>query len=294
MDLKKLEYLESIYRLRNFTKAAKELYISQPSISSAVQSLEDELGVTLINRNTRPLSFTVAGEEFMEYVHRILKEVKDAAEAMKLLSKQSQESLHIAIYSSSTSQIIPKVYIDFQTLFPQYTLSITETTLTAMLEQIQSGELDLAYTLIPDNYDRSVFKVIPMESCELWLLISASHPLASEEAIGLDQLSTEKIFSYPEGSLIRQKLDTELARYHITIRHTVLHRLDLINTLVEQNQGVSFILHDNFHSLPESSGLRIKPLKTPILFQTGLIYKQGTRMTNAMKDMKIYLENLHA
>lgn len=289
MDLKKLEYLDSIYRLRNFTKAAEEQYISQPSISSAIQSLEDELDVVLINRNTRPLSFTDAGEEFMEYVHNILKEVKHAEDAMKHRSRQNHESLRIALYSSSTSQLIPKIYMDFHSHYPQCELKITENTLTAMLRQLLSGELDMAYTLVPDDIDQNLFKILPVELCELWVILSSEHPLAQESVISLEQLTTERVYSYPEGSLIRQKLDQALKEQHVSIQHIVPHRIDFVNSLIAKNYGVAFILHDHFHEIPVGSNLVVRPLSIPIQFQTGIIFKQGVRMTSAMKNMKSYL-----
>ena len=72
MDLKKLRYLEAIYRLKSYTKAAEELFISQPSLSNAIHALEKELGVSLIDRSRQPLRFTFEGERFMWHVYKIL------------------------------------------------------------------------------------------------------------------------------------------------------------------------------------------------------------------------------
>lgn len=294
MDLKKLEYLEAVYRLRNFTKAAEELYVSQPSISSSIQNLEEELNVTLINRNTRPLAFTEAGEKFMVFVNRILKDVKDAEDTMKQYCKQAQETLRIAIYSSPTSQIIPKIYLNFQRLYPQYTLSITENTLTAMMEEILSEKIDMAYTLIPEDYDTTAFKAVPMDCCELQVLLSKHHPFAKQSSISLEQLSSESIFSYPVGSLIRKKLDQELVRQHVDLKQLVPHRVDFALPIVEQNQGISFILYDKFYSIPSSLNTVTRPLKTPVFFRCGLLYKKDTKMTPAMRAMKNCLEQIHA
>lgn len=66
-----MRYLEAIYRLKSYTKAAEELFISQPSLSNAIHSLEKELGVSLIDRSRQPLRFTFEGERFMWHVYSV-------------------------------------------------------------------------------------------------------------------------------------------------------------------------------------------------------------------------------
>lgn len=293
MDLKKLEYLESIYRLCSFTKAAEEQYVSQPSISNAIQSLEEELDVILINRNTRPLSFTKAGEEFMEHVYQILKAVENAQNAMKLHSRLNHETLNMAIYSASMSQIIPKICMDFHNLFPQCTLHVTECTHATMLQRIQTGELDMAYTLLPEEYDKNIFQMIPLETCNLHVILSNQHPMANEPELSLDQLQAERIYTYPRGSLIRQKLEQLQISENISLNLTVPNRFDFVKFFVAENQGITFAIKDKFHNLPSYTGLVSKPLKKPLCFQTGLIFKQGGRMTTSMKNMKHYLEHIY-
>lgn len=72
MNLKKLKYIVTIAELRSISKAANELFISQPSLSSILSNLEKELGVTLFNRSTSPLSLTYAGEKYVETANKIL------------------------------------------------------------------------------------------------------------------------------------------------------------------------------------------------------------------------------
>lgn len=135
--------------------------------------------------------------------------------------------------------------------------------------------------------------MIPIEYCELYVLLSVDHPLAQESVLSLNQLQSERVFSYAKGALIRKKLDEELEKQHISLNQLVPPRIDLTNPIVEQNQGVSFILNDKFHNIPISSKLTVRPLNPPISFQAGLIFKQGVKFTNAMKDMKQYLIDIH-
>lgn len=290
MELKKLVYLDAVYRLRNFSKAASEQYISQPSISNAIQSLEEELGVVLIRRNTRPLVFTPAGEELIKYTKRILQEVQEATREMQSFADRNQKTLHIAVYSSATSQVIQKIYIDFHNLYPQYEICVLEDTLTGMMEKLLSGELDMAYALLPDHCDSRVFTTVPIELCELQVLLSAQNPLAEEKSISLAQLVSECVYSYPIGSYIRYRLDQELDRQHLFLKQLVPHRAGIVDSIVEQNQGISFTLRDSYFAIHPGSSLVVRPLAAPIRFQTGLIYKKDMYMTDAMKAMQAYLK----
>jgi DNA-binding transcriptional LysR family regulator len=85
MDTRKLEYLEAVYRLRNFTKAANEQFVSQSSLSEAILRLEEEMGAKLINRDVKPIEFTPSGEVFMKYVYPLLNIVRTAREEVALL-----------------------------------------------------------------------------------------------------------------------------------------------------------------------------------------------------------------
>ena len=120
MDLKKLEYLETIYRLRSFSKAAEAHFISQPSISNAIQKLETELGVLLIDRNAKPLVFTPEGVRFMSHVYTILNAVEEAQKDMREISSLNRQQLKMAIHSILVDWIFTQIFSDFQERYPGY------------------------------------------------------------------------------------------------------------------------------------------------------------------------------
>ena len=88
LDLKKLRYLDAIYKYGSFTQASKELFVSQPAISAAITSLEKQLGVELLIRNSKSVTFTPAGERFMIYTQHILQECEKAEQDMKYMCEE--------------------------------------------------------------------------------------------------------------------------------------------------------------------------------------------------------------
>ncbi len=292
MDLKKLEYLEAIYRLRSFSKAAEEHFISQPSISNAIQKLELELGVVLINRNSKPLIFTPEGVRFMSHVYNILNAVDDAVRDMQELSSAQRQTLKIAIHSTLGDWVPTKILSDFRDRFPMYQVELYELPNQEMLEQLVSEEIDLAYTLIPDNCDLEQFTTIPVQTCELYVLLPKNHPLEHYERIPLNMLKSERLITFPPGSLIYSRLDRDFSQLHIVPHFQTLNQIRIIQGLVEQNHGVSFVTVDEMSSLSDTSTYSIRPLQEPIHFLKGFILKRGHRPSNAANSIMAYIQGV--
>ncbi len=285
MELKKLEYLDALYRWRSFTKAADEQYISQPSMSAAIQSLEEELGVTLVRRDTRPLSFTAAGEEFMEYASRILSEVRQAEEAMHRRAAMARGTINLAVYSSPTSQLIPYLYMQYKRLYPNYSLDIHENTYTALLDMLDKEQLDLIYMLMSEELNKELYQVIPLETIEIRVLMSSSNPLADRSAIPWSALRSETIYGYPSGSYAKKRIDEAMASEGVRLDIQPYIRPFILLPMIEQNFCVALILYDSFHSLSAGSSLVTRPLTNPIYLQSGIIRKKGRPMTLPVREM---------
>ena len=82
LDFRRLQYLYAVYRYRNFTRASEELFVSQSTISTAIKSLEDDLGVRLIVRTPKEVIFTYEGEQFLLCVRKILQDCQEAETRM--------------------------------------------------------------------------------------------------------------------------------------------------------------------------------------------------------------------
>lgn len=91
LNLKRLQYLDAVYQYKNFTQASEALYVSQPAISSAVQALEEELGVRLVVRSSKGVTFTYEGEQFMIWARRILSTCEAAENAMRDLAGTAEQ-----------------------------------------------------------------------------------------------------------------------------------------------------------------------------------------------------------
>ncbi len=290
MDFKKLEYLESIYRLRSFSKAAEEHFISQPSISNAIQKLETEMGMQLIDRNSKPLVFTSEGVHFMSHVYDILNTVDAAMRDMQNLALTKKETLNMVVHSTLDDWILTKIFSDFHERYPQYEILFHEYINKVMLEKILSDEIDLSYTLIPDDIDLDSFETIPVQTCELYVLIPKNHPLEQYERVPLGMLKSECLLTFPSGSLILSRLERDFHQLNITPRFRTLTQIRIMQNLVEQNCGVSFVTKDEASTLKDTETYSIRPLEEPIKFLKGFILKRGIKKSAGINCMISYVQ----
>ena len=107
LDIKKLTYLDAVYRHKNFTKASEELYISQPAISTAISSLDKEYKVRLLTRTPKDVSFTPEGEKFMIHVSRILSNCREAQQALADMSEETRNTLRLGISPTLGAEFLP-------------------------------------------------------------------------------------------------------------------------------------------------------------------------------------------
>lgn len=291
MDFKKLEYLESVYRLQSFSKAAEEHYISQPSISSAIQKLEFELEMQLIDRNSKPLKFTPEGTYFMSHVYKILDTVSTAVQDMKSLADSQKQVLHMVIHSTLDDWILTRIFSDFHENYPQYEIHLHEQIHQIMLDNLLSGKIDLAYSLIPEDIDLDLFETIPIQSCELYVLLPKNHPLEQYERIPLGMLKSECLLTFPSGSLILSRLQRDFQQLHIAPKFRTLSQVRIMQNLVEQNCGISFVTKDELSQLTDTSTYSVRPLQEPINYLKGFILKRGSQKNAAINCTISYVQN---
>ena len=276
MDLKKLKYLEAIYRLKNYTKAADELFISQPSLSNAIHSLEKELGIVLIDRTRQPLRFTDEGERFMWHVYRIMECVHEAEAEISEMSERRKRSLMLIWpFITANDYILPKVYTDFHKLYPHYSVVVQEATIQTTFTKLLSEEVDLAMVNFPDNQDLAGLSFIPVMNSSVWVMLPQGHPLEKQEEISFEMLRNETLLTFQRGSLIRTKIEECCEKAQIHPEIISVNQMSVAKNLVLQGNGITFTTMDDTRTAVPENDLVLRPLTQPITFQKGFLLKRG-------------------
>lgn len=291
MELKKLEYLESLYRHRNFTKAAEEQFISQPSLSNAIQKLEAELGVTLINRNVKPLSFTAEGERFMWHVYKILESVQASIEDMKLMAESRDGNIRM-IWPRCTVQdkLLHKIYTEYYKMYPNHQIILMEETLSDTIGKLLSGDVDLAYVNMSDNFRMDELEFIPILCCELSVIVSKNHPLSERKRVSFRELGDNLIYTYATGSLIRKKIEEGFGVYNLHPEMITVNQMDVVRNLIKEENGISFVTMDYTENDTGDPDLVMIPLEEQISFMKGFLVKRGSRNHLLQKSMISFVQ----
>ena len=145
MEFRQIEAFIKVVELASFSKAAEELHISQPSVSTYISSLERELGTVLINRSTKVLSTTLAGEHFLEKAKEMISLSRKTFEAIKNLDGDISGEIRILASSVPALYILPRALAEFHKLYPRTSFSLTQTDTSEVIRGIASQKADIGF-----------------------------------------------------------------------------------------------------------------------------------------------------
>lgn len=150
-----MEYMYAVYRERSFSKAAKKMFISQPSLSASVKRVEERIGFPVFDRSTKPLRLTECGEKYIESVERILAIQNEFTDYVNDLGGLHIGRLTLGGSNLFSSWVLPPLIQGFLKKFPQVQIELVEESTPELASMLQSGRIDLM--LDNCDLDRLVF-----------------------------------------------------------------------------------------------------------------------------------------
>lgn len=288
MEFRKMQYFESVARLSNFTKAAEELHVAQPTITTAIKRMEEELGVPLLVRDKRNVVLTYEGEIFLEKVRDILSRIDRAVADMQAIANGREWTVNIGIVPISGSRLLAVLYRGFSEKYPQVRYKILELGSYGIMDAIDAGEMDIGFLVLRDETPER-YEVCRVRKSELKILMHIENPLACRERISIEDLRDQKLIYFPKHSFVRQKMDAEFERCGIqpNILAEPIQMVAVYN-LVQRNVGVSFAVGDDYDALIKSEDLVAIPLEEPIYCEMGFIWKKGGQLNQAARKCLKY------
>ena len=291
MELKKLEYLEAVHRHQNMTQAAAELYVAQPSITKAIRSLEQELGVQLLVRTGNSILFTAAGERLVQHAQRILQHVRRAEDEMRDFRDNSLQSITLALTTTAISWILPLIFQEFIADVPNCRFTTVDLPSSCIIEALIREQADLAYTIFPADIP-SQLTAMPLHRHELRLVMAESHPPSAYKQIPAAALDNVPMLSCPEGALVRSILDQFcLNGRAVPIFQIVATQRSTTLELVAQGAGVADALIGPipYENVPPNGVSR--SLDPPFFFDVGILYRTDHHLNRAAKALIQFINN---
>ena len=290
MEFRKLQYFESVARFSNFTKAAEELHVAQPTITAAIKRMEEELGVPLFVRDKRKVLLTAEGEIFLEKITGILRQIDQVVADMQDLSENRDTTVNIGIVPMSGSSLMGLLYKGFSEKYPYIHFKILEIGSYGIMEAVEADEIDIGFLILRDDLEKN-YEVCHVWKSELKILVHIENPLACKERLEITDLRDQKIIYFPRHSFVRQKMDAEFQRYGITpnILAEPVQMVSVYN-LVQKNAGISFSMGEYYNSMIRSEDIVAIPLAQPIYGDTGFIWKKGRTLSRAAQRCLRYVQ----
>lgn len=270
MELRHLYYILMLAREKNFSRAAEKLFITQPTLSSQVKSLEHELGFPIFQRSTKRVALTSYGELFVERAQRVVGEFEDFQQWTLRLREQKSARLSFgasALTAPHASACIP----DFIQQFPDVQFVHTEQWDPVLMDMVREGELDIALVGLPKNeIDRAGLHVFPILDEHVCVVMSRSHPLHSRESVSLQDLADERILVTSAESGLTRLMKSEFSAKGLN-PNFMLNLISIEARLsMVQKGSVTFVMNRQFEWYNQKN-LAVIPIEPKIRRTLALI-----------------------
>lgn len=240
LDSRQLAAFAALARCQSFTRAAKELYLTQSAVSHAIKALEEEVGSRLVDRAGRRVLLTQAGEQFLRHVEKILREMEAARSGLDALSRWGHSRLRVGASTTACQYILPTVLREYKQSFPKSVITIEPGDHAQQTELLENNRIDLAIMLRPET--RTEFDFVPLFQDELRFVASPMHRWVQQGRMSREALEGETLVHYNKASYTFRLLTEYFRAERITFGHFIeLGSMDAIKELVKIGVGVGVL-----------------------------------------------------
>lgn len=243
MEFNQLESFISVVKHNSFSYAAKELYITQPTVSNNIQNLEKELNTTLLNRTSKTINLTDAGKIFYKYAVELINIRDKAKHILSEYSNKVEGEIEVTASSIPEQYILPYIIKDFLNTYPKVSFSMTHKNSKDIIDDILDGKLN--FGIVGAKYPSDMLEYMEFFEDELVLCVPSSHPLSENDYMDMDALSSEKIILRKKSSGTRRLIEHQLSAMNVCLDDlNIVSQIDsneMIKKMIELGLGISFI-----------------------------------------------------
>lgn len=288
MDVRQLRYFSAVVRTGSFTRAAEQLGIAQPSLSQQIRTLEKKIGNPLFERLGRSVRLTAYGEALRQPAADILQQVAEAQSSLANLQEGVRGKLRVGVIPTIMPYLIAPRIGDFSKRFPEVELQFTEDTTPHLVEQLQSGDLDLAVSGLPVRNPDIVCSELTRE--HLFLAVADRHPLAREKAVDLHDLQNERLLLLKEGHCLRDDVLRTCTRGKAELRSVFeTDQLASIFQFVRSGFGLTVV---PAMAASHSAGCKLIPLRGNSFRRIGYLRARRHVVSRPMREFTTWLRTL--
>ena len=196
MELRQLRYFVTTAELLNFTRAAERHRVAQPALSRQIRGLEEELGMPLLERDSRRVALTAAGHLFLQDIRDILGQLESAEARIKRFHREARQTLKLGFAPSLAGEHLPSIIRVMSERRPDLQIALHDLANEDMINGIRDRELDAALlpaTAVPRS---ELFTVWPLSKISHSVAFAKGHPLAGQKRVQVADLRRENLIAY--------------------------------------------------------------------------------------------------
>lgn len=273
MEIGQLEAFIQVASFNSFSRAAEALFLTQPTVTARIQSLEREVGEELFERASRGVRLTDAGRSFLPYAQRALQALRDGQSVLEGARRASKGRLELGSARIVSTYVLPRILHNFRATFPGVDVSIKTGRSHDILDMVLSGEVQVGFTRTLAHPE---IESIHLYDEEIVPVAYPQHPLAQRGKISIYEVGREDLILYDPGSTYYIMIN-ELCREAGVLPNVVMNldSVEATKKMIEEGLGISFLPRNSLDRELELGTLVVLGVTEdmPVKLPTSVIYR---------------------
>ncbi|GIP51464.1 MULTISPECIES: cidABC operon transcriptional activator CidR [Paenibacillus] len=283
MDIRQMQYLIEVARLKSFTKAASALFVTQPTISKTIKGMEEELGVVLFDRVGKRVELTDAGQLIVTQAQQIVTSFQNLTAELDDLRNLKRGHIRIGLPPMVGSSFFPRVIGQFHQRYPEITIQLFEDGAKKVESDVADGLLEVGVAVLPTVQEGLCS--FPFVEEKLNLVVHPSHPLADREQVELAELAGDGFVLFRQDFTLHDRIIAECAKAgfqpHVIYESS---QWDLISEMVGVGLGITLLPETICREIGKER-VRILSLVNPVIpWKLGIIWREDRYLSFATRE----------
>ena len=289
MELKQLEYFLTVSKLKSFTLAAEQMYVSQPGVTTAIKRLEEELGIQLFIRNKKNATLTAEGRVFFNHIEIIMNDVSKAITSVTELKNLNNGNIRIGLSPVTGVSVLTFILAKFHALYPSLSLIFIEDGSLQLQKQLEEGLIDFAIISIAGKDSLDILDIHPLGQQEFRIALPTYHMFKDKKQLKLINLANENLILFKENCLSRKIV---LDMFHRSEIEPIIsfssNSVQTIKRFIVCGSGISLLPAEALEDDKSICSLTIDP---PLYIPFGLAIKKSNHLSHAAETLIEFIKN---
>ena len=240
MNLYHLRYFLSVAQIGSFSGAAKEMHVTQPTVSSGIAELERTLGVKLFNRGSRHVDLTMEGRTLVNYAMQVQDLVEEVEDRLQRHDMLPGEGFQFGAIDAAVTYLLPEILKEYMHSYPDVSLSVQVAPSRYLVDDLLMNRAEFAVISLPFEHER--IETVSIYHDSMPLVVGAAHSFAKRKNVTLREVVQEPLMLFHADSVSRKIVDERFAEAGVSPGVVMEMRSpEAMRKLVEVGVGISFL-----------------------------------------------------